>query len=411
MRYSHLFGKTSKTAPADADSSNAKLLTQGGFIAKQMAGVYNFLPLGLRVLRNIQTIIREELDAAGAQEVLMPALTSEESYKITGRDTMDVLFHLEMEGGKAVLNPTHEEVVTPLVQAHTFSYRDLPLAVYQIQNKFRNEPRAKSGLLRGREFNMKDLYSFHVSQEDLDSYYDKMVQVYFKIYERLGLKEVTVLTFASGGPFSRYSHEFQALCAAGEDTIYLCNKCRQAINKEIIDEQKSCPNCMNVDLSEQRAIEVGNIFKLGTRYSDAFKFTFQTDTGETKPVIMGCYGIGPSRLMGTIVELFHDDKGIMWPETVAPFKVHLVALGGDPMAFHKAEELYNQLTAAGVSVLYDDRGDKSAGEKLGDADLLGMPWRIVVSKKTIVEEKVEVKQRRSKDAQLVSAAEAIALVS
>lgn len=375
-------------------------------MSKQMAGVYNFLPLGLKVLRNIQNIIREEMDAAGVQEVLMPALTQTESYQTTGREAMDILFHLEIPGGtKAVLNPTHEEIVTPLVQSQTFSYRDLPVAVYQIQNKFRNEPRAKSGLLRGREFNMKDAYSFHASQEDLDAYYEKMIPVYFKIYERLGLKDVTVLAYASGGAFSRYSHEFQALCPAGEDTVFVCSKCRQAVNKEIIDEQKTCPGCGNVDLVEKKAIEVGNIFKLGTRFTDAFGFTFQNDLGESKTVLMGCYGIGPSRLMGTLVEVFHDDKGIMWPEAVAPFKVHLVALGPDPMAFHKAQELHDLLVSKGIEVLYDDRGDKSPGEKFGDADLIGLPWRVVISKKTLAQNKWEVKRRTSAEAVLVDEAE------
>lgn len=406
MLYSKIFAKTTKTAPSDADSSNAKFLTQGGFVSKQMAGVYNFLPLGLRVLRNIQNIIREEIDRAGAQEVLMPALTQEESYTKTGRNALDILFHLEGRGEQQlVLNQSHEEVVTPLVQQFSFSYRDLPVCVYQIQNKFRNEPRAKSGLLRGREFNMKDAYSFHTSQEDLDSFYDAMIPVYFKIYERLGLKDVTVLAYASGGSFSRYSHEFQALCPAGEDTIYVCGKCRQAVNKEIIDEQKSCPGCMNVDLTEQKAIEIGNIFKLGTRFTDAFGFSYQNDVGESKPVFMGCYGIGPSRLMGTLVEVFHDDKGIMWPEAVAPFKVHLIALGPDPMAYHKAQEMHDALVKKGIDVLYDDRGDKSAGEKFGDADLIGLPWRVVISKKTLAQNKWEVKRRTSAEAVLVDEAE------
>ena len=407
-----MFGKTSKTAPADAESVNAKLLTQGGFVVKQMAGVYNFLPLGLRVLQKIQTIIRQELNAAGASEILMPALTQLDSYTTTGREAMDILFHTEVAGGaKAVLNPTHEEIVTPLVKTYTFSYRDLPVAVYQIQNKFRNEPRAKSGLLRGREFNMKDLYSFHTSVEDLDVYYKKMQDVYFKIYERLGLGKAVVLTYASGGNFSKYSHEFQALSDIGEDTIFLCEKCRTAVNKEIINDQDSCPNCLNVDLVEKRAIEVGNIFKLRSRFTDAFGFGFTDADGKQQPVEMGCYGIGPSRIMGTLVEMFHDDKGIIWPETVAPYRIHLVALGPDEKIFAEAEKIYQNLTAAGQEVLYDDRITPRAGEKFSDADLIGLPIRLVVSAKTLAQNSMELKYRSETASSLVQLDKLLAAIA
>ncbi len=408
MRYSQLFGKTSKSAPADAESVNAKLLTQGGFINKQMAGVYNYLPLGLRVLSKIQNIVREEMNAAGGQEILMPALTQEENYKTTGREAMDILFHLEVEGGsKAVLNPTHEEIVTPLVKTYAFSYRDLPVSVYQLQNKFRNEGRAKSGLLRGREFSMKDLYSFHTNEADLDAYYEKMKETYFKVYNRVGLGEITHITFASGGAFSKYSHEFQALCPIGEDTIYVCEKCRTAVNKEIISEQSSCPTCLNVDLVEKKAIEVGNIFKLMTRFSDAFKFMYKDAEGKDNPVIMGCYGLGPSRIMGTLVEIFHDDKGIIWPESIAPFKVHIVALGADDEVRQAASKLYQELLEKRVEVLYDDREKASNGEKLSDADLIGIPYRIIVSKKTLAANSYEVKKRNEAEAKMVSASEII----
>lgn len=406
MRYSQLFGKTSKSAPADAESVNAKLLTQGGFVNKQMAGVYNYLPLGLRVLTKIQNIVREEMNAAGGQEILMPALTQEENYKTTGREAMDILFHLEIEGGaKAVLNPTHEEIVTPLVKTYAFSYRDLPTAVYQIQNKFRNESRAKSGLLRGREFNMKDLYSFHTNEADLDAYYEKMKEVYFKVYKRIGLGELTHLTFASGGAFSKYSHEFQALCPIGEDTIYVCEKCGTAVNKEIIAEQSTCPKCSNANLVEKKAIEVGNIFKLMTRFSDGFDFKFKDAEGKDNPVIMGCYGLGPSRCMGTLVEIFHDDKGIIWPESVAPYKVHIVALGADEEVKQAANKLYQELLDKRVEVLFDDREKASNGEKLSDADLIGIPYRIIVSKKTLAANSYEVKKRNEAEAKMVSASE------
>ena len=404
MRYTQLFGKTTKNTPAEEDSINAKYLIQGGFVSKQLAGVYNYLPLGLRVLNKIQNIIREEMNAVGANEVLMPTLTALESYVQTGRDTMDVLFHTEMHGGtKLVLNPTHEEIVTPLVQKYTFSYKDLPVAVYQIQNKFRNEPRAKSGLLRGREFSMKDLYSFHTDEAGLDSYYEKMKEVYFKVYERLGLGNGrTVLAYASGGVFSKYSHEFQTLSEVGEDTIHLCEACQVAVNEEIINEQKSCPACGGAKLKVVKAIEVGNIFKLKTKFSEAFKFYYRDAEDKEHPVMMGCYGIGPSRIMGTVVEIFHDEKGIVWPQSIAPFKVHLLVLGADNEVIAEAERVYQNLLKNGTEVLYDDRTEVSAGNKFADADLIGLPYRVVVSKKTIAEKSAEVKKRFEEKSELVA---------
>lgn len=403
MRYSLLFGKTSFTAPSDADSVNARFLTQGGFIYRQMAGVYNFLPLGLRVLKKIQDIIREEMNAIGSHEILMPALTQIENYEKTGRSNLDILFQLTgANEARFVLNQSHEEVVTPLVQHFTFSYRDLPVAVYQIQNKFRNEPRAKSGVLRGREFNMKDLYSFHRDEEDLNAFYETVKGAYFKIYERLGIGERTVLVFASGGSFSKYSHEFQTLAEVGEDTIHLCEKCRVGVNKEIIEEQKGCPECGNTTLVERRAIEVGNIFKLRTRFSESFGFKYNDENGAANPVEMGCYGIGPSRIMGTIVEVSHDEKGIIWPASIAPYHVHLLTLGGvDEKTKKTAEALYEKLQSDDVEVLFDDR-DESAGKKLNDADLIGIPLRVLVSKKTIGKNGVEVKKRYEKDSRVLS---------
>jgi len=404
MLYSQLFGKTSKTAPADADSVNARLLTQAGFISKQMAGVYNYLPLGLRVLHKIQNIIREEMNAVGGNEILMPTLTQEENYIKTGRDqTMaDIFFYTTGEGGsKLMLNPSHEEIVTPLVQKYTFSYRDLPQCVYQIQNKFRNEPRAKSGLLRGREFNMKDMYSFHTTEEDMNKYYERVKEAYFNVYKRLGIGEITHLTYASGGVFSKYSHEFQTVSAIGEDTIYVCEKCRAAVNKEIIDEQNQCPECGNQDLVEKKSVEVGNIFKLRTKYSSAFKFNFQDEHGTEKPVEMACYGIGPSRIMGVLTEIFHDENGIIWPESVAPFAVHLISLGKEEASYIEADKVYNKLQQKGIAVLYDDRREVSAGAKFADSDLIGIPTRIVVSPKTLEQGSVEVKKRSESDSQLI----------
>jgi len=403
MRYSQLFGKSTKSVPADADSVNAKLLTQAGFIQKEISGVYNYLPLGFRVLTKIQNIVREEMDKVGGQEILMPVITQEESWQTTKRNNMEVLFHLKGQGGtNLVLNPTHEEVVTPLAKKYLFSYRDLPVAVYQIQNKFRNEARAKSGLLRGREFNMKDLYSFHTDEKDLDRYYDIVKKAYFKIYQRLGLGDITVLTFASGGDFSKYSHEFQTLNENGEDTIHLCKKCNVAVNKEIIDTQKTCPECGSSDLKAVKATEVGNIFKLRTKFSQAFKFYYSDKSGKEQIVEMGCYGFGPSRTMGTLVEIYHDDKGIIWPEAIAPYQVHLIGLDlADKEIKKQAEEIYQKLLDKGTEVLYDDRQEVSPGAKFANADLIGIPTRLVVSKRSLANGGVESKKRNQDKSEII----------
>jgi prolyl-tRNA synthetase len=403
MKYSKLFSKTSKSVPHDADSINARFLVQGGFIHRETAGVYTYLPLGLRVLRNIEQIIREEIDAVDGQEVLMPVLTPKENWTTTGRwDTMDVLFKLKGAGDKDfALGATHEEVVTPLAQAYTFSYKDLPVAIYQIQNKFRNEARAKNGILRGREFSMKDLYSFHRDQHDLDTYYKVVREAYYRIYKRLGFDpDMTYITYASGGAFSKYSHEFQIVSPAGEDHIYACEKCKVAVNREILDDQKTCPECGNDKLTEKKGIEVGNIFKLGTKFTDAFKFQYADEKGKLQPVIMGCYGIGPSRIMGTLVELLSDEKGIRWPKSVTPFQVHLVSLGTDDKVMVEAEKLYEALREAGITCLHDDR-DERAGAKFNDADLIGLPLRLVVSSRTLEKDSVEWKDRSAKDAEIV----------
>jgi len=415
MKLSQFFTKTSKTAAADADSINAKFLTQAGFIYKQMAGVYIFLPLGLRVLNKIEQIIREEMNVVGGNEVLMPALTLEENYEITGRDkTMaDIFYHTSGAGeSKIVLNPTHEEIVTPLVQKFVFSYQDLPRSVYQFQTKFRNEARAKSGLLRGREFRMKDMYSFHADEKDLDNYYDEVIKAYFKVYDRLGLGNGrTILTYASGGAFCKYSHEYQTLAEAGEDTIYICEKCNVAVNKEIAEEQNVCPKCGNKALVEKKAIEVGNIFKLMDKFTKPFKFFYQDEKGTQQVAQMGCYGIGPSRIMGTIVEVFNDEKGIIWPESVAPYKVCLMSLGKEEESREEAEKIYKKLLAKGVEVLFDDRENASAGEKLADADLIGLPYRVVVSKKTMEKGGIELKMRNSEDSKIITVEELLKIFS
>lgn len=403
MKMSQLFSKTTRAVASDEESTNAQYLIRGGFISKQMAGVYNYLTLGLRVLSKIQAIIREEMNNIGANEILMPAMTQEENYAKTGRDAMDVLFKFEGQGGvKLVLNPTHEEVVTPLVQKNVFSYNDLPVAVYQIQNKFRNEPRAKSGILRGREFNMKDLYSFHANEADLDEYYEKVKDAYFKIFNRLGLGNgKTVLTYASGGVFSKYSHEFQTITEVGEDELNLCRKCSIGVNKEISSEQNTCPVCGNSKMEAVRGIEVGNIFKLKTKFTDSFGFVYADEKGNEQKVIMGCYGMGPSRIMGTLVEVFHDDKGIIWPDAVAPYQVHLISIGKDEKVFKEADKLYDELTGKGVEVLYDNRVRNTPGEKLSDADLIGIPNRVIVSEKTLGKKTAEFKRRDEDSVELI----------
>ena len=396
MRYSELFGKTSREAPRDEESVNAQLLMRGGFVDKLQAGVYTFLPLGLRVLKKIENIIRGEMIALGGQEVLMPTLQPKSNWEITGRyNEYDSLFRFESYYSKQdyILGPTHEEIISPLVKKRVSSHTQLPLYLFQIQNKFRDEKRAKSGLLRGREFFMKDLYSFHADEHDLDLYYEKVKDVYTSLFKRIGIGDQTYLTYASGGTFAKYSHEFQTLTNAGEDHIFVCEPCKTAINREIIQDVNACPNCGRKDLVEKQAIEVGNIFKLKTKYSTPFELAYTDKDGTSQDVMMGCYGIGLNRLVGTVVEVFHDESGIVWPKSVAPFQVHLIGID-----LEKGEKLYRRLISQGVEVLYDDR-DVRAGEKFADSDLLGIPTRIVVSAKT--GDQIEIKKRSEQNAELI----------
>ncbi|MFH1175700.1 MAG: aminoacyl--tRNA ligase-related protein [bacterium] len=400
MRQTQLFTKTIKQAPKDEPSLNAQLLIRAGFIDKLAAGIYSFLPLGLMVLNKIENIIREEMNAIGGQEILMPAIHPKENWEAAGRwEAMDVLYKIkDFSEREFALGATHEEIITPLAGKFISSYKDLPKYIYQFQTKFRDEKRAKSGLLRGKEFRMKDLYSFHQNQNDLDDYYEKAAEAYKKIFMRLGIGEITFLTFASGGAFSKYSHEFQTVSEIGEDTIYICEKCKVAVNKEIIGEQKTCPQCGNSDLTEKKSIETGNIFKLGDRFSKAFGLKYLDKNGKENCALMGCYGIGLSRIMGTLVEIFHDNKGIIWSEMVAPFRVHLIDIcKGEKFSAglnseNRADKIYCELQEAGVEVLFDDR-DISAGAKFADADLIGIPYRVVVSEKTLSEDSVEIKRR------------------
>lgn len=412
MRQSKLFTKTIKELPKDEVSYNAQALIRAGFVDKLMAGVYTLMPLGLRVVNKIENIIREEINAIDGQEIFMPSLQPKENWTKTGRwDSMDDLYKVKDASDREfALGPTHEEIVVPLVKKFAQSYKDFPFASYQFQNKFRMELRAKSGILRGREFIMKDLYSFHLTEEDLDNYYAKAMGAYCSIFSRVGIREQTYMTFASGGSFSKYSHEFQTVTSAGEDTIYICNQCRLAINREIKDETKECPECKGTDFREEKSIEVGNIFKLMNKFTKPFDFSVMDEKGEKREVIMGCYGIGLGRLMGTVVEVHHDDKGIIWPEEIAPFRVHLIEVKSKNEDVKKeAEALYDQLVENGIEVLYDDR-EIGAGQKFADADLIGCPFRVVVSEKTLADNSVEIKKRNEDKVGLVKIKEVIGKV-
>lgn len=403
MRQTQLFSKTRKEPPADEVSKNARLLIQAGFIHKEMAGVYAYLPLGLRVRNKIEEIIREEMNAVGGQELKLTALQREALWEITDRwsdEAIDVWFKTCLKNDTELgLATTHEEPLTELLTQHVNSYRDLPLAIYQFQTKFRNELRAKSGIMRGREFLMKDLYSFSRSQEEHDEFYKKMKESYERIFARAGIGEQTFYTYASGGSFSDASHEFQTISAAGEDTIYIDHKKNLAVNKEMLnDETLERLELARDDLEEERAIEVGNIFPLGTKFSGPLGLTFTDEDGEEKPVIMGSYGIGVGRLMGTIVETMADDNPMVWPENIAPFQVHLLALGGGDDVRENADEVYEKLQEADVDVLYDDR-DTHPGEKFADSDLFGIPIRVIVSSKTVKKNQLEVVHRTDDDEQ------------
>ncbi len=399
MRYSHFLGKTRRDAPAGELSLNAKLLEQAGYVNKLSAGVYSYLPLGKKVIDKIAQIIREEMNAVDGQEIFLPALHPADNWKVTGRwETFDVLFRLKDASEKDLaLGPTHEEVLYPLMKAYVKSYKDLPLSVYQIQTKFRDELRSKSGLLRGREFLMKDLYSFHSDQKDLDEYYERVVVAYKNIFSRVGVK--AIFTDALGGTFSHRSHEFQVETSSGEDTVYYCEKCDHGWNKEVVDEDKmdteKCSKCQG-ELVELKCSEIANIFKLNSKYSEDFDFKFTNESGENKLVIAGCYGLGVSRLMGVIAEVFNDELGLCWPENIAPYKYHLINLSKD---LEKAEKIYKKLSEKDL-VLYDDRSD-SVGIKFKDADLIGLPYRIVVSDKLSGDE-VEIKDRVSAEPRIVS---------
>jgi prolyl-tRNA synthetase len=410
MKYTRLFVKTLKSAPASADTANHRLLVQAGFVRQVMAGVYTYLPLGLRVLNKISRIIREEMDGIGSQEVLMPLLHPSRLWKQTGGwEKVDVLFKINSRTDKEyALASSNEETVTPLAKEFIHSHKDLPLSIYHINWKFRDELRSKSGILRGREFLMKDMYSFHKDQADFDTFYAKAKEAYLRVYKRLGL--VAKVTEASGGAFAdKVSYEFEVLTNAGEAPILYCSKCDYCVNVDDIKtyaEGDDCPICKKDKLKSAMASEVGNVFDLGLKYSKAFDTTFNDENGQKQYPIMGCYGIGVSRTMGVIVEKYNDERGILWPAGVAPYTVHLASLNTNEEAVvTQANAVYEQLTKVGVEVLYDDRTDVGAGQKLAEADMIGCPIRAIVSVKTGKD--VEVKLRALDESKLVSVEELI----
>ena len=415
MKQSELFTKTKKEAPADEVSKNAEFLIRGGFIHKEMSGVYSYLPLGLRVIKKIENIIREEINAIGGQEVVLTSLQEKETWEPTNQwddKQVDVWFKTKLKNETELgLAVTHEAPMTKLMKPFIQSYRDLPKFVYQFQTKFRNEIRAKSGIMRCREFEMKDLYSFCKDEQEHNEFYEKSKIAYKNIFQRAGIGHLTYLTFASGGMFSKFSHEFQTITGAGEDTIYVDENKSIAINKEVYNDDVISSLGLSKDsLVEKRAVEVGNIFTLGTRFSDALDLTYQTEKGDRKSVFMGSYGIGPGRLMGTVVEALADDKGIIWPESIAPFAVHLLLLGEDENVQKEAERIYEVLIKNNIEVLFDDRRDLSAGEKFADSDLLGIPFRTVISTRSMKENGVEIKKRSEEKGKIISIDELIKYV-
>ena len=408
MLQSKLFTKTRKEVPADEVSRSAELLIRGGFINKEMAGVYDYLPLGLRVLKKIENIIRQEMDAIGGQEIIMSSLQRQELWqKHFNQDRwddakVDIWFKTKLkDGSEKGLAFTHEEPISNMMEQFVYSYRDLPFSVYQFQTKFRNELRAKSGIMRTREFVMKDLYSFSRNEKEHLIFYEKAKQAYINIFKRIGIGHITYLTFASGGVFSKFSHEFQTVTPSGEDTIYINEENNIAINKEVFTDEVKKDLELGENFKEEKSVEVGNIFTLGTKFSEPH-LLFEDEKGGKSPVFMGSYGIGPARLMGTVVEVLSDDKGIIWPESIAPYTLHLLVLGANEKVFKEANKIYESLLENNIEVLFDDRTGISAGEKFADSDLLGLPYRAVVSERSMKEGGIELKKRTEEKGKIIS---------
>ena len=412
MRLSKNFTRTIKQAPADEVARNAQLLIRAGYVHKTMAGVYSFLPLGLRVVENIKQIVREEMNKIDSQELVMSTLQRKETWQETGRwsdELVDVWFKSHLQDGTEVgFGWTHEEPIVDLLRNYLKSYKDLPISVYQFQNKLRNELRAKSGIMRGREFVMKDMYSVHASKEDLDKYYNAAIEAYKRCYDRFGIGDETYVTFASGGAFTKFSHEFQTICDAGEDYIYLHRGKNIAVNEEVLDEAVKELGINRSELERVKTAEVGNIFNFGTQKSEEMRLVFTDAEGVEQYAYMGSYGIGITRVMGVIVEKFADDKGLVWPENIAPAKVYLVQIGSQSRA--TADELYQKLQSAGIETIYDDR-DERPGVKFADAELLGIPYRVTVSDRLLDDGKWEVSTRQTGEQRLLTADELLATLN
>jgi len=411
MRLSRLFTKTIKDAPSDEVSKNAQLLIRAGFIHKEMAGVYAYLPLGLKVLNKITQIIREEMDTIGCQELLMTGLQKKETWEPTGRwddEAVDIWFKSELKDGTQVgFGWSHEEPIIGMVKQYVNSYKDLPVNVYQFQTKFRNETRAKSGIIRGREFTMKDMYSCNISAEANQAFYDKTIEAYNRIYDRLGIGDDTYVTFASGGAFTKFSHEFQTVCDAGEDYIFIHRGKNIAVNEEVMDDENLDKlGIRREDLEKVKSVEVGNIFNFGSQKSEDTGFTFTDAENKQQFIYLSSYGIGTTRAMGVIAEKFADNKGLVWPESVAPAKVYLIGIGGDAAIKH-ADGLYEELTKKGVEVLYDDRPLRP-GQKFADFDLMGIPYRITVSDRMLENNTYELVARRDEQQLLLTRDELLA---
>ncbi len=402
MKQSQLFTKTQKFAPKDETSKNAQLLIRAGFVHKEMAGVYSLLPLGFRVVENIKQIVREEMDTLSASEFIMSGLQNKEVWKQTNRwddNMVDVWFKSQLKNGTEVgFGWSHEEPIGEMMKNHISSYKDVPVYVYQFQTKLRNELRAKSGIMRGREFVMKDMYSFSLDEQQHEKFYNETIEAYKRVFERLGVSDDTFITFATGGAFTEFSHEFQTICEAGEDVIYINREKDIAINEEVVtDEMLKKLNVTRDELEKVKTAEVGNIFNFGTEKGESLGLYYTDKDGKKIPVWMGSYGIGITRMMGVLVEKMSDENGLVWPENVAPFKVHLINIGEE----EKVEEIYNQLQGSGIEVLWDER-DMRPGQKFADADLIGCPYRVVVSSRSLDDGGVELKKRTQKDGEIVS---------
>jgi prolyl-tRNA synthetase len=416
MKQSYLFTKTQKESPADEVSLNAELLIKAGFINKEMSGVYSYLPLGLRVIKKIENIIREEMNKIGGIEMKTSIFQNKDIWEKSGRwddGIVDNWFKTKLKnGGEVGLSFTNEEAYANILKQYISSYKDLPTYPYDFKEIFRNEARSKSGILRGREFYWKALYSFSKDEEEHSLFYEKAKEAYKNIFKKVGIGHLTYFTFASGGTFSKYSHEFQTITGAGEDTIYLDENKGIAINKEIYnDDEINNLGLKKEELVEKKSIEIGNIFSLGTKFTEPFNLTYKNKDGEEKLVVMGSYGIGLGRLMGTIVEVLSDDKGIIWPEGISPFKVHLLSLGKEKDILSEAEKLYKELIKKGIEVLFDDRDDISAGEKFADSDLIGIPYRVVISKRSLADGGYEVKKRIDTSGKIMGREELFNLLS